>query len=166
MTRVYIALGSNLGNREENLRVALALLAARPGVTLRATADVRETAPEGGVPQGKYLNTVCEVETSLTPPELLDVCQQIERELGRDRSAEPVRWGPRLIDLDLLLYGSEIVHLPDLEIPHPRLHLRRFVLEPLAELSPEAPHPGLQRTAAELLAELAKKEAFAASCRT
>ncbi len=147
----YIALGSNLGKREDNLRRALAALAAREGIAVRRVSPFLETAPVGGPPQGPFLNAAAELETTLEPPELLAVLHQVERELGRERT---VRWGPRTIDLDLLLYGERVIDEQGLRLPHPRMHERRFVLDPLSQIAPDARHPILDRTVRELLAEL------------
>lgn len=140
MTRAYVGLGANLGDREGMLRLALERLAAEPSVELVAASTLRETEPEDFLDQPRFLNGAAVVETDLSPRQLLARLQLIECELGRRR--ESPRFGPRVIDLDLLLYGSETVHEPDIEIPHPRLHLRRFALEPLAELDPGLEVPG------------------------
>ena len=134
MTRVYLGLGSNLGNREDNLRQALQQLSNHPGIQFCRLASLYETAPWGNLEQEWFLNTVAEIQTSLSPLELLQVLQEIEQVLGRTRT---VKWGPRTLDLDILLYGDEKIDLPDLQIPHPRLTERAFVLVPLAELRPE-----------------------------
>lgn len=140
MTRAYVGLGSNLGDREATLRVALEQLAAEPGIQLVAVSRVRETEPVGVLDQPRFLNAAAAVETELPPRELLERLLGIERRLGRARSGP--RFGPRTIDLDLLLYGDEAVDEPGLEVPHPRLHERAFVLEPLAELDPGLVVPG------------------------
>jgi len=127
-------------------------LKALPDSTVRNVSAVREYAPSGGPPQGPYLNAVVELSTALSPRDLMTRLQDLEASLGRTRPA--VRWGPRTMDLDLLLYGDLIVSEPDLTIPHPRLHERRFVLEPLAEIAPEAYHPVLRCTARDLLQHL------------
>ena len=152
MPIAYIGLGSNLGDREEALTAAVAALRANPGVAVVAESSVRETEPWGGIPQPNYLNAVVAVVTELAPAELLRELLDIERTLGRDRSAQ-VRFGPRTIDLDLLLYGDETVAEPGLEIPHPRIAERRFVLEPLVELDPGLviPAQGRARDLLELL---------------
>lgn len=149
MTRAYLGLGSNLGNREENLKNALQQLAAHPGIQACRSASLYETAPWGNTQQDWFLNTVAEVETTLTPGELLQVLQEIEQALGRTRT---IKWGPRTLDLDILLYGKEKIDLPDLQIPHPRLAERAFVLAPLAELCPELTLP--QGRIQELLAKV------------
>ena len=150
MTLAYVGLGANLGAREETLRHAVERLGEAEGVDVLAVSSLRETEPVGVVDQPPFLNGAVQLETSLPPRELLDLLVAIERSLGRVRGA---RWGPRLVDLDLLLYGSEIVDEPGLRIPHPRLHERRFALEPLAELDAWLEIPGRASVSA-LLAEL------------
>jgi 2-amino-4-hydroxy-6-hydroxymethyldihydropteridine diphosphokinase len=140
VTRAYVGLGANLGPREVTLLRAVDLLAAEDGIEVLELSELRETAPVGVVDQPEFLNAALAVETSLAPRELLDVLLRVERELGRVREE---RWGPRTIDLDLLVYGDETVDEPGLRVPHPRLHERRFALEPLAELEPELQIPGL-----------------------
>ena len=134
--RAYVGLGSNLGEREATLREALTRLGELDGVALVAVSSFRETDPVGNVDQPRFVNGAAEIETNLGPRELLDRLLEVERSLGRDRSREE-RWGPRTVDLDLLLYGDETVGEVGLEIPHPRLAERPFVLEPLLELDPE-----------------------------
>ncbi len=143
---VIVGLGANLGDRHENMGRALDLLRELAGVRLLRVSRMRETDPVGGPPQGKYLNAVAEVETVIAPRELLDRFHEIEADLGRVRT---VRDGPRPIDLDILLYGDEMIKEPGLEIPHPRMLEREFVLEPLAELAPERRHPRTGNTARE-----------------
>ena len=152
MARVFIGVGSNEGDRLEHISKALQALGAVQGIRLTQMATVIETEPVGGPPQGPYLNTVVEIETALDPHALLTQLQTIERQRGRKPSTE--RWGPRPIDLDILLYDDRIVNDPALSIPHPRLHHRRFVLEPLAQLAPSTVHPILGYTARDLLATL------------
>jgi 2-amino-4-hydroxy-6-hydroxymethyldihydropteridine diphosphokinase len=135
--RAYIGLGSNLGDREENVRRALELLEDLGAVR---SSTVRETDPIGITEQPKFLNAVAELDTDLPAGELLQRLLAIERELGRDREHE-LRWGPRTIDLDLLLYGAATIDEPGLTVPHPRLAKRRFVLEPLHELDPQLALP-------------------------
>ena len=145
MTLAYVGLGANLGDREGTIRAAVANL---PGVA--AVSTLRETDPVGFTDQPRFLNGVAALETELAPRELLDVLLAVERRLGRERGK---RWGPRTIDLDLLLYGDEVIDETGLTIPHPRLHERRFVLEPLADLAPKLVVPGRGRLE-DLLAEL------------
>jgi len=150
VTRAYVGLGANLGNREETLQRAVSLLTAAEGVEVLAVSELSETDPVGVVDQPRFLNGAVTVETTLSARGLLDALLAIEQSLGRERVE---RWGPRTIDLDLLLYGDEIVDEPGLRVPHPRLHERRFALEPLAELDPELVIPGRGRVS-ELLAAL------------
>ena len=145
MTRAYVGLGSNLGDREATIRAALDAL---PGVV--AVSRLRDTEPVGVTDQPPFLNGAAAVETELPARELLQTLLEIERALGRERLE---RWGPRTIDLDLLLYGDANVDEPGLTVPHPHLHERRFALEPLAELDPELVVPGRGRVR-DLLAEL------------
>jgi 2-amino-4-hydroxy-6-hydroxymethyldihydropteridine diphosphokinase len=147
-----IALGSNLGDRHAHIRAAVAALGRLPGSRLIALSETFETEPVGPVPQGPYINAAAKIETSLGPRELLDRLLEIEKHQGRDRAAEQ-RWGPRTLDLDLLLYDDLTLHEPGLQLPHPRLHERLFVLEPLAQVWPEAVVPGVSRTVAEILAD-------------
>jgi 2-amino-4-hydroxy-6-hydroxymethyldihydropteridine diphosphokinase len=152
VTRAYIALGANLGDRERTIRAALADLAATPGVEVVAVSSLVETDPVGYLDQPRFLNGAAALETTLTARELLELLLAVERRFGRAREGVPPQ-GPRTLDLDLLLYGSARIEEPGLRIPHPRLHERRFVLEPLAELdaSLEVPGKGEIQT---LLAEL------------
>ena len=147
MTRAYIGVGANLGDREATIRAALAAL---PGVV--GVSQLRETDPVGVVDQPPFLNGAAALETDFSPRELLDALLAVERELGRERRE---RWGPRTIDLDLLLYGDETIDEPGLTIPHPRLHERRFALEPLLDLDPELAIPGRGRVA-DLLERLSE----------
>ena len=131
--RAFVGLGSNLGDRETTLRQAVAALRRLPSTEVRAVSAFRDTAPVGYLDQPRFLNGAVELETALGPRELLDELLRIERKLGRDRAQSPPQ-GPRTVDLDLLLYGEERIHEPGLEVPHPRLRERRFVLEPLSDL--------------------------------
>jgi 2-amino-4-hydroxy-6-hydroxymethyldihydropteridine diphosphokinase len=142
MALAYVALGANLGPREITLLRAVELLAQTEGVEVQAVSQLRETEPVGVVEQPAFLNGAVAVETSLAPRDLLERLLAIERELGRVRD---VRWGPRLVDLDLLVYGDLELDEPGLRVPHPRLHERRFALEPLAELDPDLAIPGIGR---------------------
>lgn len=151
MGRAYVALGANLGTREATLRRAVALLDRREDTTIVALSQLRETDPIGYLDQPRFLNGVVALDTDLVPRDLLAVLLEIERELGRVRNR--VRNRPRPIDLDLLLYDEETIDEPELTVPHPRLHERRFVLEPLADIEPELRVPG-HGTVAELLAAL------------
>jgi 2-amino-4-hydroxy-6-hydroxymethyldihydropteridine diphosphokinase len=135
--RAFLALGSNLGGRLENLRRAVELLDATPGIRVERTSSVYETDPVGP-PQPDYLNAVAEVHTTLTARALLEACLGVEHALGRVRGE---RWGPRTLDVDLLTYGEERIDEPGLTVPHPRMHERAFVLIPLRELEPDPPLP-------------------------
>jgi 2-amino-4-hydroxy-6-hydroxymethyldihydropteridine diphosphokinase len=145
---IYLSLGSNLGDRAAHLESAIEAL-AEVGVRLLRRSSFYETEPVDFLAQPWFLNCVVEAETSLSPEQLLGALQEIERQLG---SRKLVAHGPRIIDLDLLFYGDSVVHAPKMEIPHPRMAERRFVLVPLAELAPALQHPVLHATATELLA--------------
>ncbi len=150
MPTVYLGLGANLGEREANIRQALEMLAAR-GVGVRVVSALIETAPVGGPADSpRFLNGAALVETELSPRELLEVCNEVETALGRDRSGGPD--APRPVDLDILVYGQRVIDAPDLTVPHPRIAERGFVLEPLAEIAPGLAVPGTGRTVAELWA--------------
>ena len=136
VTRAYVGLGANLGDREQTLRRAVELLGAEPGIEVVAVSSLRETDPVGYVDQPRFLNGACALDTDLSPRELLERLLAVERALGRARGSGP-RWGPRTVDLDLLLYGEETVDEPGLTVPHPRLTERSFALEPLLELDPD-----------------------------
>ena len=150
MTRVFIGIGSNEGDRLEHISRGAQTLGTLAQIQLVQMATIRETTPVGGPSQAAYLNTVVELSTTLAPGDLLRTLKQIEVEAGRRPS--DVRWGPRPLDLDLLFYEDRVIHEAGLEVPHPRLHERRFVLEPLAELAPDLVHPVLKRTVQDLLA--------------
>jgi len=151
VTRAYVGLGGNLDDREGLIRRALVLLAERPEIEVLLVSSLRETDPVGFADQPRFLNGAAMIETTLAAPELLGELLAIERELGRTRNGH--RNGPRTIDLDLLLYGDLVIDESGLTLPHPRLHERAFVLEPLAELDPELEVPG-RGTVSGLLAEL------------
>lgn len=144
MTRVFLGLGSNLGNRLEYLQQAIGLLEESPGVMIVRVSSVYETEPVGFKEQGRFYNAVTEIETSLSPRDLLKLILDIELRLGRVRTRP---WGPRTIDLDILLYGDEVIEEPDMIIPHPRMVERAFVLIPLLEIWPEAHLPGGKKLA-------------------
>lgn len=144
---IALGLGANVGDREANIRAAVAKLAARSGIMVARVSSLYATAPVGLTDQPEFLNAVVLVETGLPPRELLAACLAVERELGRERT---VRWGPRTIDIDVLLYDDIVMVAEELTLPHPRMAERCFVLVPLAEVAPDAPVAG--GTAGELAA--------------
>jgi 2-amino-4-hydroxy-6-hydroxymethyldihydropteridine diphosphokinase len=147
---IYIALGSNLGDKEKNLKEALLRL-AKKGIKICKVSDFIATRPYGVTDQPDFLNAVAEVETDISPAELLQVLLQTEREMGRLRLR---RWGERNIDLDLLLYDGQTIDLPELKVPHPDMQNREFVLKPLAQIAPDAVHPKLGKTIGQMWKEL------------
>lgn len=149
----YISLGSNVGDSAATLLAAMKDIDDAGGIEVRRISQMRRTEPVGGPEQPAFLNAVVEIETTLPPRDLLGALQRIERKHGRDRLREQ-RWGPRTCDLDILLIDRTVVHEQGLEVPHPRMHERRFVLEPLASIAPDAWHPVQEKTARELLDEL------------
>ena len=150
MSIAYIGVGSNLGSREQNCLLAVSRLSGK-GVTVRQHSSLCETEPWGVKDQPRFLNMVLEIETTEEPEALLRILKGIELELGRQ---ETTKWGPRTIDLDILLYDDRIVRRADLQIPHPHMHKRDFVLRPLSEIAPEKIHPVFNKSIMRLLAEI------------
>ena len=140
MTRAYVGLGANLGDRERTVRAAVDALAVEDGIEVVAASALRETEPVGVGEQPRFINGAVALDTTLPARELLDRLLTVEQRFGRIRAAG--EHGPRTLDLDLLLYGDDVIDEPGLTLPHPRLHERRFVLEPLAELAPALVVPG------------------------
>lgn len=154
MPRAYIAVGANLGQREQNIERAIELLRQTPGVHVVKVSTLIETPAVGGPADSPpFLNGAIEIQSNLAPRELLDKLLRIEETLGRQRKE---KWEPRIIDLDIVLFGDRVVDEPHLKIPHPLMHARRFVLEPLAQIAPELVHPVSKRTVSALLDDLRK----------
>lgn len=149
MKTAYISLGSNVGDREQQIAAAIQALGAK-GIRVVRQSSIYSTEPVDVATQSWFLNCVLEIETDLMPRQLLRTFKETENELGRKYT---VRRGPRVIDIDILLYGSSVVQTPELEIPHPRMTQRRFVLVPLVEIAPAVHHPVENKNAEELLAE-------------
>ncbi len=152
---VYIALGSNVGCKRDNMAQAVQLIADLPATQVVKSSSLYETAPWGKTDQDEFLNQVIEIETALQPEELLHELQNIEIKMGRQRKE---KWGPRLIDLDILLYGNEVIDDPQLTIPHPYLRERLFVLVPLAEIGAELQFPDDGATIEEVLSRVLVRE--------
>jgi 2-amino-4-hydroxy-6-hydroxymethyldihydropteridine diphosphokinase len=151
----YLSLGSNLGDRAKNLQDAIAAL-RKAGISVQRISSMYETEPVDYLGQPRFLNCALEAETQLGALELLHALRGIETQMG---SKKLIAKGPRLIDIDILLYGNEIIDTPELQVPHPRMHLRRFVLEPLVEIAPEAQDPVSHLSIADLLARTPDKSA-------
>lgn len=150
MPTVYIGIGSNLGSREQNCLKAIALLSEN-NITVTKQSSLYETEPWGVKDQPEFINMAAEASTDLEPLRLLKILKEIEKELGRQ---ETERWGPRAIDLDILLYNDLAINTPELTIPHPSMHIRAFVLKPLSEIAPDKVHPVMGKTIKELLASI------------
>ena len=149
--RAFIGAGANLDEPVRQIRQAQDELEKSPGVTLLSASSLYRTQPVGPVEQPPFINAVFSLEPEIGPHDLLSLLLDIEQKMGRVRGE---RWGPRVIDLDLLFYGEEIIKEQGLEVPHPRLHERRFVLAPLAEIAPDVVHPVIKKSVSELLAGL------------
>jgi len=156
MHTAYIALGSNVGDRTDNIRRAVALL-GQCGVSVTRLSSLYETEPVGYLDQPWFLNAALEATTSLAPEQLLSTLRTIESDMG---SSKPFLNGPRLIDLDILLYGDAVIDTPSLQVPHPRMLLRNFVLAPLAEIAPQLRHPSWSASVAEIYAESPDRSAI------
>lgn len=150
MARAFLGLGSNMGDRKKELDFAISRIREHPEMTLVRVATYLETDPVGYLEQNKFLNSAAEIETTLLPHRLLAALQEIEQEAGRIRT---IRWGPRTLDIDILLYNDRILDDPDLTIPHPRMREREFVLIPLTEIAPEVIVPPEQVTVSQLLCQ-------------
>ena len=142
----HIGIGSNIGDRQGNCEKAVGALNAK-GIKVQKRSSMHETEPWGVKEQGKFINMVIEAETGLSPRELFDVLKGIEQEMGR---VDSIKWGPRLIDLDILFYDDMVINMEHLTIPHPLLHEREFVLGPLCEIAPDKIHPVLRKTVVQL----------------
>ncbi len=154
MVTAYLGLGSNLGDREANINRALAELNRSGVCTVTRVSSIYETEPVGIPEQPDFLNAVAEIETGTAPRELLTTIREIERNIGREKT---FKWGPRIIDIDVLLYGEQRLAEENLEIPHPEMHNRAFVLTPLAEIAPEIIHPVLNLTAQQMSVRVGSK---------
>ena len=150
--KVYLSLGTNIGNKEENLTRAIDLLSLALGKCI-AVSQYIETAPWGFKSENSFLNCAVEYDTELSPEKLLDTTEEIERTMGRTQKSTAGNYHDRIIDIDILLYGNEHIDSKRLAIPHPLMHKRTFVLEPLAEIAPDAIHPVLKKNIAKLLEE-------------
>ena len=157
MHTLYLSLGSNMGDRQALIGSAVALIIERVGMVMRASSLI-ETEPWGYESANVFLNQVVCVDTDLQPSEALVVTQEIERELGRTEKSSAGHYSDRLIDIDLLMYDSLVMDTAALKLPHPLMHLRRFVLEPLVEIAPGLVHPGIGLTVTELLNHIPNKD--------
>jgi 2-amino-4-hydroxy-6-hydroxymethyldihydropteridine diphosphokinase len=155
MSLAYVSFGSNLRNRLQNIKRGLQLVSRNRSITITKKSSLYETEPVGYENQGWFLNGVIEIETNVSPHKLLSLLKKVERIMGRKRR---IRWGPREIDLDILLYNQRCIDTPGLIIPHPCMHERGFVLVPLVEIAPQVIHPIFKKSAQQLLAELADKK--------
>lgn len=151
MKTVYLGLGSNLGSRRQNILDACAMMQKTKSIRVKKMSKLWETEPWGYKDQPRFINAAVEIETGLPPTQLFMILKGIEKKLGR--RPQKVKWGPRIIDIDILLYGDETIKTSRLEIPHPKMHKRIFVLKPLAEIAPDVIHPKLKKTIKALLRE-------------
>lgn len=151
MQTIYLALGSNLGDREQWLETAIQALSQSPDISIENISPFLETDPVGNIEQPKFLNTTLKAHTLLTPQELLETCEAIERQCGRQSKGD---WTPRTVDIDILFYGQDLISTESLQIPHPLVQDRRFVLEPLAQIAPDFIHPTYDKSIQQLLEDL------------
>lgn len=156
MATVYIGIGSNVGDRQGYVDLSLKRMGELEGTQVVRSSKVYETDPVGPMPQGKFLNAVAELKTTLSANKLLEGLQQIEQEAGRAAEHDRIPWGPRALDLDIILFGNQVICEKGLTVPHPHMHDRWFVLKPLADLAPNAVHPVLQMSVGFLLSNVAE----------
>ena len=156
METVYIGIGSNLGNPYENCIKAVEAIREQPFCKMKALSPFYRTEPVGVEGQNWFINTVLSINTSLSPAETIDMMLSIERKMGRTRSG--IRWESRIIDLDILLFGNEIINDKKLNVPHPRMHTRRFVMAPMTDIAPELIHPVLGKSMADILSDIPLSE--------
>jgi 2-amino-4-hydroxy-6-hydroxymethyldihydropteridine diphosphokinase len=154
MPTVYLGIGTNLGDRRANYQEALMRIERIENTVVKARSAMYETCPEGGPPQGKYINGVVAIDTGLAPSELIGILKSIERDMGREDL--PLKDHPRVIDIDILLYDDIMIDTPYLKVPHPRMHRRAFVLKGLSEIAAGLVHPRLGKSIAELYEEVKK----------
>lgn len=151
---IAIALGSNIGDRKQHIRQAIVAIQKISQTTLICESDLFETIPVGPIEQDLFINAAVVVQTELDAQSLLKALTQVEKQAGRDAIKNRVKWGPRIIDLDIIFFSDQIINNSNLIIPHPQMHLRSFVLAPLAQIAPQWKHPVLKQTVAQMLSEL------------
>ena len=151
MKTVYLALGSNIGDRKKYIRSTIAMLEKIKGIRIMRVSKLYETKPWGYKNQPRFINAAVKIRTELLPMQLLMIIKGIEKKLGR--KPQKIKWGPRIIDIDILLYGKQVIKSGRIQIPHPEMHRRIFVLKPLAEIAPRAMHPKFKKTVLRLLKE-------------